>query len=467
MTPFVPIALFAWLPIVIFLFRWLPPRRAVLIAFLGGFLFLPHHAYPVPVLPDYERLTATSYGVIIGMLLFDVDRLRNFKIGWIDLPMIVWCLCPFATSISNDLGSYDGLLAMLQQTATWGLPYIIGRMYFNSLDGLRQLAVGIFMGGLIYIPLCFYETIMSPQLHRTLYGFHQHSFAQTVRYDGYRPMVFLKHGLMVGSWMMAAALIGIWLWRSGTIKSICGIPMKWLVLAQCFAVVIVKSTGAWVLLALGTATLFLSKWTKVAVLVWLLIFTVPPYLYFSASGDLDTDEVVQFVSRAVNPERAQSLRFRFDNEEPLAEKARERWVFGWGGWARAAIYSEYDGSQESVSDSLWIVAYGAFGTVGLVSLMAALLFPPIGFLISYSAANWDNKRLAPVTALMMILVLYTLDNLLNDMKISLYILGMGGISGLLTRETSKVQGIDVSVSQRYLEAPAQKGASLETLKQID
>lgn len=451
-TPLVPLILFAWLPIVVFLFRWLPPRRAVLIAFIGGFLFLPQYSYPVPILPDYERMTATCYGVIIGMLLFDIDRLRNLKLGWIDLPMVIWCLCPFATSISNDLGSYDGLLAMLVQIAKWGLPYLIGRMYFNSLDGMRQLAVGIFMGGLIYIPFCFYETVMSPQLHRMLYGFHQHAFGQTVRPDGsFRPMVFLQHGLMVGSWMMAAALIGIWLWRSKTIESIWGIPMKWLVIAQCFMVVMVKSTGALLLMFLGVSIMFFSKWSRVAILVWLLILIVPPYLYVAASGDVEADTAIEFVSKALNPDRAQSLGFRLANEEPLARKARQRWVFGWGGWARAAIYSKYDGSQQSVSDSLWIVAYGAFGTVGLVSLMAALLFPSIGFLISYPATHWGHKRLAPVSAIMIILILYTLDNLLNDMRIPLYIVGMGGLSGLLTRDFSKIQGMDITVSQRFLE----------------
>ena len=131
MTPFVPLNLYAWLPIVVFLFRWLPARRAVLIAFLGGFLFLPQHFYQVPILPNYERITATCYGIVIGIVLFDIDRLRNFRLGWIDLPMVIWCLCPFATSISNDLGAYDGFLATLEAIAGWGMPYIIGRMYFD------------------------------------------------------------------------------------------------------------------------------------------------------------------------------------------------------------------------------------------------------------------------------------------------------------------------------------------------
>jgi len=34
---------------------------------------------------------------------------------------------------------------------------------------------------------------------------------------------------MVGAWMMAAALLGIWLWKAGVIKQIWGIPIRWLV----------------------------------------------------------------------------------------------------------------------------------------------------------------------------------------------------------------------------------------------
>ena len=450
MTPLVPLTLFGWFPLILFLFRWLPARRAVIIALIGGFLFLPQHTYALPIIPDYDRLTATCYGIVVGTLLFDIDRLRELKLGWIDLPMLIWCLCPFASSIYNDLGPYDGFLAMLTLCAIWGLPYLIGRIYFNSLEGLRQLAVGIFIGGLVYIPLCLYEIRMSPQLHRMFYGFYQGGFGQSLRYGGYRPMVFLQHGLMVGLWMMGAALIGIWLWHSKTIDNILGIPMGLLVVVQCAMVVMVKSTGAILLLVLGLSVMFLATWTRMAIVVWLLIMMVPSYLFFSASGELQPNAVVAFVAENINPERAQSLQFRFDNEVPLSAKAREQWLFGWGGWARAAIYNRWDGRQQSVSDSLWIIAFGSFGTVGLVSVMAALLFPSMGFLISYSATTWSNKRLAPAAALMIVLILYTLDNLLNDMKMPLYITGAGGITGLLTSEASKTQGMSLSVSENFL-----------------
>ena len=57
------------------------------------------------------------------------------------------------------------------------------------------------LGGLIYVPLCLFEVRMSPQLHNMVYGFAQHSFGQTVRGGGWRPMVFMQHGLAVGLFM--------------------------------------------------------------------------------------------------------------------------------------------------------------------------------------------------------------------------------------------------------------------------
>ena len=36
MTPLVPLTMFGWIPVVLFLFSRFPPRRAVIIAFVGA-----------------------------------------------------------------------------------------------------------------------------------------------------------------------------------------------------------------------------------------------------------------------------------------------------------------------------------------------------------------------------------------------------------------------------------------------
>ncbi len=89
---------------VLVLFAVMPPRRAVIASFVGAWLFLPLVGYALPGLPDYTKMSATCYGVLLGMLLFDGARLFQFRPSWIDLPIVVWCLVPLASSISNGLG---------------------------------------------------------------------------------------------------------------------------------------------------------------------------------------------------------------------------------------------------------------------------------------------------------------------------------------------------------------------------
>lgn len=331
MNPLVYIVMFGWIPSVLYIFRWLPARWALIVSFISAWLFLPQAEFPLPGLPDYTKMTATCYGVLLATIIFDVKRFSSFQLGWLDLPMLVWCVCPFASSISNDLGWYDGVTGIIAQTATWGVPYYLGRVYLNDLDGLRKLAIGIFTGGLIYIPLCLFEVRFSPQLHRIVYGYHASpDFGQAIRYGGYRPTVFMEHGLMVGAWMIAAALIGVWLWKAGVIRQLWGIPITWLVAALFVTVILVKSTGSWLLLALGIVTLFVAKWFRTSFVLLLLLASMSFYLYLGVTGTFVADQIVASMYGVFDQDRIASLEFRFNNEELLSDKARERIIFGWG-----------------------------------------------------------------------------------------------------------------------------------------
>lgn len=54
------------------------------------------------------------------------------------------------------------------------------------------------IAGLIYTVPMLYEIRMSPQLHTIFYGYFPHSFGQQARGGGFRPVVFMGHGLLVG-----------------------------------------------------------------------------------------------------------------------------------------------------------------------------------------------------------------------------------------------------------------------------
>ncbi|NEO12547.1 MULTISPECIES: O-antigen ligase domain-containing protein [unclassified Moorena] len=452
MSFLVPIVMFGWIPVVLYLFMRIPAQRAVIVSFIVAWLFLPVAEYALPGLPDYTKMSATCYGILLATFIYDVGRFSSFKFSWIDLPMLIWCLCPLASSITNGLGAYDGFSTVLTQTLTWGVPYFLGRIYLNNLSGLRELAIGIFMGGLVYVPLCLFEIRFSPQLHRILYGFHAHpDFGQTMRYGGWRPTVFMIHGLPVGLWMMAASLVGIWLWHTGVIKQLWNIPMKWLVAAVLITFILCKSTGAYFLLLLGVGILFVGKQFRTALPVFILIGVICSYLYINSQTETYvSDQIISHVSNVVPADRIQSLQFRFDNEELLVDKARKRIVFGWGGWGRSLIFND-KGEQVTVPDSLWILAFGETGTVGLASLTTSLLMPVLTmFWFRCPAELWPKRQAAPVAVLTVAVALYMVEFLLNAHGNPVFVLACGGLSGLVIQEptTNKVKKVPALVAQR-------------------
>lgn len=433
------LTMFGWIPIVLYFFSRFPARQAVIVGFIVAWLFLPQQEFPLPGLPDYTKVSATCYGVAIATIIYDVNCLRSFKFSWVDLPMFIWCCCPLVASLTNDLGLYDGLSAVLLQAITWGAPYFLGRIYLNSLQGLSQLAMGIFWGGLAYIPLCLFEVRMSPQLHRLVYGFSPFAFGQTIRYGGYRPSVFMQHGLEVGMWMMAATLIGIYYWKSKAIREVSGFPIFWVVAALLVTFVLVKSTGAYFLLLLGMVILLFAWQFRNSIAVFLIIAAIALYLgQNTLTESYISDQIVNSVSSIVPEERIQSLEFRFNNEELLTDKARKKIVFGWGGWGRNRVYRyNWEGRlvDISITDSLWIIAFGQNGLVGLISVFSTFFVPVLAFIKRYPAAYWFKPQVAPAAIITTILVLYMVDTLFNAMINPIFILACGGVAGTAVTQT--------------------------------
>lgn len=442
----------AWMPLVIYLFWWLPAPKAVVISFIAAWLFLPQGAgFVFTGIPDYTRMSATCYGIFLATLIFDAQRLRSFKFSWLDWPMLIWCLCPIPSSLSNGLGAYHGFSLALSQTVAYGLPYFLGRIYLNNLAGLRYLAMSMLVGGLIYVPLCLYEIRMSPQVHYLVYGYHNmRAFLQSMRLGGYRPYVFMQHGLSVGMWMMAATLIGIWLWQAGCLKRrLWGISIEWFLLGLLFTFVLVRSAGAYLYFAYGIATLLIVKWFRTAIPLFFLVGAILFYLFLGISGNFSethADRLVTIASQLVGSERAGSLEFRIENEEMLARKAREQLVFGWGGFGRARIYEEnWEGDlvDVSITDSLWIIAFGDYGVVGVAAIFSSSLLPTFVFFgFRYRASLWFNPNVAPAAVLALVIVLYMVDCTLNNLPNPVFTMTSGGIAGLVLTGGAK------NVSQR-------------------
>jgi tetratricopeptide (TPR) repeat protein len=418
------ISLFAWLPIVVGIFCFLPPRRAVITSYIIAWLALPNIGYSIPGMPNYTKMSATVLAVLLCMIIFDQARLFSIRPRWYDLPITVWCLCPFVTATTNDLGPYEGLSAVVEQIIMWGLPYLIGRYYLTDLQGLRELAIGIVIGGLVYIPLCLFEIRFSPVLEMMVYGiFHW----EPERYGGYRPKVFLATGLELGMWMTNATLVCYLLWSCKTVKTLWGISFGILLLALAVTTVLCKSTGAIGLLVVGLVILWLTRRIKRSLLVWMLIAISPTYAITRTFNLWSGHEVVEIANMTVGPDRAESFAYRLNMEDRLAHRALERPFFGWGRFNRSNILDAKGLKSSTIVDGYWIGTLGVSGIVGLTSLIALMLLPMVLTLRRFPVATWFDPQVIPAVALGILLTLTMVDFLSNGMWNPIFAVAIGGL----------------------------------------
>lgn len=326
---------------------------------------------------------------------------------------------------------------MLAKIVAWGIPYFIGRIYFDNTDALRDLCIGLFAGAVAYIPFCWVEFAISPRLHKIVYGWHSGNFGQTKRSGGWRPMVFMKHGLMCGMWMASGAVAGLRLWQARAIPKRIprfGIYTGVVVGVLIFTLVLCKSFGALVLMIIGGV--LIPVVARFRIVMPMICLCVLPSLYMAArgSGWWDAENLIAASLAISNEERSESLAFRIKNENVLIGKALERPVFGWAGWKRSFIFNA-NGVAVSVPDGLWVVAFGQNGLFGLCALTLTLLLPQVLFLKMFPPRMWRETAVAAIAPLSMLLGLFMIDNLFNDMFNPAMLLSAGGLTGLYIRHS--------------------------------
>ncbi|WP_420327239.1 hypothetical protein [Mameliella sp.] len=139
-------------------------------------------------------------------------------------------------------------------------------------------------------------------------------------------------------------------------------------------------------------------------------------------ADLVPQEQMLAQAEKIDPDRAGSLRFRFQNEDTLLERAYMKPVFGWGSWGRNHILDPFSGVILTVTDGFWIVSLGTYGWVGFLAQFGLLLWPlvliwramsmqapdavspfvgPLSLMLAINVADMiPNATLTPMTWLM-------------------------------------------------------------------
>ncbi|MCA9303531.1 MAG: hypothetical protein KC996_05360, partial [Phycisphaerales bacterium] len=115
--------------------------RGVLTSTIIGWLFLsPLIGINLPGLPVFNKDAAVAYAILLGMVMVEGKAISAFRPKLLDIPMLVWIVVPFFSSVTNGLGVSDGLSEIYLRLMSWGIPYFAGRILIRTPGDVRTAA---------------------------------------------------------------------------------------------------------------------------------------------------------------------------------------------------------------------------------------------------------------------------------------------------------------------------------------
>jgi hypothetical protein len=368
--------------LILYLFSRLTVPHAIIWSILGAYLLLPVGTeIKFQHIPAFTKDTIPALAVLLCCLMH-TGRLPKFFHGFGFAEFLIGMLLfgPFITSELNTdpirigetflpgVGAYDALSAAVAQLI-FILPFFIGRHFLRRSDSTLNILQILAMSGLAYSVPILFEVRMSPQLNVWVYGYLPSSFAQEVRDGGFRPVVFLGHGLAVAFFAMTSTVAAAALWRlevttvrfrSSTVTVYLGI-----ILLLC------KTVSALLYASLAVPLVRLARPRfQLRVASFLVLFALA-YPMLRVADLVPTASILQ-VANIASADRADSLQTRFENEELLLQHAWQRPWFGWGRFGRNRVYNGWMGRDSTTIDGYWIITFGVFGLVGFVGTFGLL-----------------------------------------------------------------------------------------------
>ena len=428
--------LFGWPLVVVFFINRYPAKKAILWSLVGAALFLPaKFSVDLPLLPPLDKISVATLA-LCGALISTGKTLRAFQRGGVTKLLFAYLLTIFISSELNSfpvnvggtilpgITHYDAFSSCVRFFIDF-LPFLLGRRFLNDLNDTEYTFKVLTIVGLAYSLLMLIELRISPQMHAWVYGYSPTVFLQQIRDGGFRPIVFIGHGLPLAFLFSTFLLCGCALYKNkvrvtqvSPFAVLCYMGIV-LLLCKTWSAVIYAFVG-------GVLILFAKPKTqlKLASAMALFAFLFP---LIRVMGLLPTHALVNFVAE-FSPDRAQSLGFRFINEDILLNRAMDRPFFGWGGWGRNRVYDEGFGEDTSVTDGRWIVVMGVNGLLGFISYFGMLVLP-----IFYSAKVIDkiesNRHKVYIAAQALILAFCVVDLLPNSNMGAVHLLLAGSLLG--------------------------------------
>ncbi len=434
------LALLAWIPIGLYLFRRYPIRHALLFNFLGGWAVLPsaHYAPSSSVFPywiiglslpsDYflTKASITALVALAGALLFDRGFYRRFELSFWDLPMVLWCVVPVLTGIANPQVLGEGIRGSIYLFLAWGTPYLFGRLYFSDTDSLRLAAEAFVIAGMAYIPVCLVEVFTGPHLYALLYGYEPYRWTGARRYIGFRPVGLLENGNQLGIWMATSALIAVWLWKRRSVDKILRIPIGWAAVILFATTLLCQSGGSIVLLVCLLPFVFVSQRYLPRIFTVALVIGILGFAGLRLANVVSLRTLVKrnatahATARFLKKIKRGSLGWRLEQDERHVGTALKTPVFGSGEW-------DWWRGGDARPWGLWLLTFGMYGIVGLLALEFLQLLP-VARVVWFPLARSDIQAFNLRHALAAAILMSAIDNLLNSSMILPLLLVIGGMS---------------------------------------
>ncbi|MEM0921599.1 MAG: hypothetical protein AAGI13_01035 [Pseudomonadota bacterium] len=428
------IMLLGWPVIAAWLFFSQRFEKAIIWSVVFPFLFMPSSfAIDLPGLPALDRISVPNVTLLAFVMLLPNHSLKLIpRSNLAKICILLVLLGPFFTVYYNGDSYFAGprpirgtepfdAISWATESFFLLIPFLVARSFLTQVDQQREILMAMLWAGLVYSLLILIEVRLSPQLHIKIYGFFPHSFLQQIRDGGFRPVVFLRHGLWVAFFTMSVAISAAIIWRATDVKrrQLYGVAAAYMTVV----LVLCKSLASLIYcLFLLPVVMLLSPKNQVRVAALLVAMSLAyPML---RGADLFPVGPILSVARAIDVDRADSLQDRFDNEDILLDRAKLRPVFGWGGWGRSRVYN-IRGKDVSVTDGRWIVLFGTYGWVGFIGFFG-LLAIPVFALLRLTSDPAIAANLSPITSGLSLLVAINMVEFLPNSTLPMMTMLIGG-----------------------------------------
>ena len=458
-----------WPAVCVVFFTRLSVERALLWSILGAYMFLPPVTeFDLPLVPAMTKHSIPSVAIllilvfILGLRPSFVPRHRTTSVlviamllGSVFTVLANTDAIPFyartdVAPITFEVRVIPGLrlidtLSVLSGMLIMLIPFFLARVYLSSEKGLRELVIAFVIAGLIYSVPTLIEVGVGPNLNIWIYGFFQHSMEQLINDGRFRPYVFTQHALWLALFFVMSVAAG-----AAMIRDEEGQTRRKYVFATMYLVVVLflcesLASQVYAVLLLPLILMIGPKWQIRLALTLGAIGVLYPII--RNIGLIPVEWLLAQIE-AVNPDRAQSLGYRFLNEDLLLERAAERPWFGWGGWGRNQVHVPETGDLLTIIDGRWILIFGTFGWFGYIPQMGLVAWPLI--LIAWYTYKHPDLKLSPMIApLCLMLGFNMLDMLLNDTMVPMTLLMVGAILGYAERLAAETS----QAPKRYGEGP--------------